>query len=550
MVTRSTPGVYFEWHERQAPPALARTDVAGFVGIAERGPLHTPLVVENWSDFRQLFGAHIPAGYLAYAVEGFFLNGGRRCVVVRVADPEWARSAELELRTQDGLAVRLTASSPGAWGQRLMASVTPLVPGRFNLTLRLDDQNPEIWRDLTLDPESEAGRYVVALLNGEEVGQAGSSLVTARAVAPDPCADVPRLAVDGVVASAFFAGGEDGLWSLRPAHLSGRGAPGDAVWGLAALEGVAEVAIVAMPDLMPPPAITPRYQLPRVRCDPPEPPPPAPQPSAPDHPPAFEEAEVRELQRQLIGHCERLKDRIAVLDPRPEDRNPQAVVDWRRPLDSSYAALYYPWLRVPDPLRLDGTLRTIPPSGHIAGLYARVENSSGPHQPPANERLENVRDLTVAVDDVLHGYLNDHDVNLIRAYPGRGLRPMGARTLSSDPQWRYVNVRRLLLALERTLRRDTQWLVFESNDAALQAEVERVLRGLLDTMWLRGMLDGGTADEAYQVVCDRTTNPPSETEVGRLLAVIGIRPPYPAEFVVVRVGRTDQGIQFLEGSEA
>jgi hypothetical protein len=548
MVARSTPGVYFEWQDRKAPPTLARTDVAGFVGIAERGPLHTPVAVENWSDFRQQFGGHIQAGYLAYAVEGFFLNGGRRCYIVRVADPAWARNAELDLVGPDGTVLRLTASSPGVWGQRLSATVLPLVDGHFNLTLRWDDQSPEIWRDLTLSPNDE--RSAVDLLNGQRVGQVGSSLVRARAVTPDPCEDFPQLPVNAGMGSAFFAGGEDGLWTLSPAHLSGRGAPGEAVWGLAALEAVQEVAIVAIPDLMPPPKVTVRHIRPRPDCDDLSEPAPEPPQFDPDHPPVFEEAEVRQLQRDLIGHCERLKDRIAIIDARQEDRSPQAVVAWRQEFDSSFAALYYPWLRIPDPLRLEGLLRTIPPSGYVAGLYARVENLSGPHQPPANERLENVRDLTVSVEDVLHGYLNDHRVNLIRAYPARGLRPMGARTLGSEPQLRYVNVRRLLLALERTLQMNTQWLVFESNNPQLQAEVARVLRGLMDGLWLRGMLDGGTPDEAYTVVCDATTNPPAETEAGRLLAVLTLRPPYPAEFVVVRVGRTDQGIQFLAGSEA
>jgi phage tail sheath protein FI len=264
----------------------------------------------------------------------------------------------------------------------------------------------------------------------------------------------------------------------------------------------------------------------------------------------FSDIEIRELQRELVGHCARLRDRIAILDPRVQDTHLQEVANWRRQFDSSYAALYFPWLRVPDPLHLSGLLRTVPPCGHIAGLYARVENNSGVHQPPANEQLENVRDLTVAVKDEGHGFLNERAINAIRAYPGRGLRPMGARTLSSNTQLRYVNVRRILLALERTLRMKTQWLVFEPNNTALQAEVARVLRGMLDDLWLRGMLDGATADGAYQVICDETSNPPAETEAGRLLAEIIIRPPYPAEFVVVRVGRTDQGIQFLEGSEA
>lgn len=556
MVARSTPGVYFEWHERRAPPDLARTDVAGFVGIAERGPLHTPVMVENWTDFRHRFGEHIPAGYLAYAVEGFFLNGGRRCYVVRVADPDWARGAVLDLVAPDGAVVRLTASSEGAWGNRILAIVMPLAPDRFNLTLRLDDQAPENWRDVTLQLDSDEGRYLVPMLNGEETDQTPSALVRAAMHRREPCEKAPKLKT-GVMGSNRFEGGEDGLWTLRPAHLSGRGAPAGASWGLATLSGVPDVAIVAMPDLMPPPeAVTVHHDVPRPLCDEPDTLPGPHAQAAPDRPrgapeyaPSFDEAQVLELQRALVAHCDVARDRIAVVDARRQDRTPQDVADWRNHFDSSYAALYFPWLRVPDPLRLEGLLRTIPPSGYVAGLYARVETLSGPHQPPANERLENVRDLTVVLEDVLHGYLNDHRVNAIRVYPGRGLRVMGARTLSSEPQLRYVNVRRLLLALQRTLRMHTQWLAFEPNNPQLQAEVARVLRGLLDDLWLRGMLDGATPDEAYTVVCDETINTEPETEAGRLLAVISIRPPYPAEFVVIRVGHTDQGIDFLGRSE-
>jgi uncharacterized protein len=556
MVARSTPGVYFEWHERRPPPARTRTDVAGFVGIAERGPLHTPVMVENWTDFRQRFGEHIPAGYLAYAVEGFFLNGGRRCYVVRVADPDAARHAVLDLVAPDGTVVRLTASSEGAWGKRLLATAMPLAPGRFNLTLRLDDQAPEIWRDLTLGPNSDDNRDIVPMLNGEKQDQAPSALARAAMHRREPCEKAPELET-GVMGSANFDGGEDGLWTLRPVHLSGRGAPAGRIWGLGALTGVPEVAIVAMPDLMPPPdSVIIHHDVPRPLCDYPDT---LPGPhaqaaldrprNAPEYAPSFDDAEVLELQRALVAHCHLAHDRVAVLDARRHDRTPQDVAAWRANFDSSYAALYFPWLRVPDPLRVEGLLRTIPPSGYVAGVYARVEARSGAHQPPANERLENVRDLTVVLEDVLHGYLNDNRVNTIRVYPGRGLRVMGARTLSSEPQLRYVNVRRLLLALQRTLRINTQWLVFEPNNPQLQADVARVLRGLLDNLWLRGMLDGATPDEAYTVVCDETINMEHETEAGRLLALISIRAPYPAEFVVVRVGRTDQGIDFLERSE-
>jgi hypothetical protein len=579
MTDYSTPGVYFEWKEPPWSLGQQRTDIAGFVGIAARGPLHRPVRVQNWSDFRNQFGGYVPEGYLAYAVEGFFANGGRVCWVVRVADPAWARPATLVLTTGGSSDLRLVASSEGIWAHRLSATVLPLSEGRFNLTLQLQEGELEIWRDLSLKEKNENGedeeRYVLKVLKGEEPGVPGSRLARAEIFQPDPSDSPVSLPVDQGMQIGWFRGGQNGLWTMGPEHLIGQGAPSDRPWGLAALERVPEVSIVAIPDIMPAPFYQPRQRPQRERCqdilDRPQPPttppgeeeggcPGALQSAAyppshplnwedPDHPPLWTEEQVRLLQLALVSHCERLKDRVAILDARREHVDPQVVVDWRCNLDSSYAALYFPWLRVPDSLNLNGLLRDIPPSGHVAGIYARVEINAGSHKPPANEQLESVQDLTVRVEDVIHGYLNDQRVNVLRSYPGRGLRVMGARTMSSDSQYRYVNVRRLLISLRRTIEVNSQWLVFEPNSRDLWLEVDRVLRGLLDGMWQRGMLDGATVQEAYQVVCDATSNMPAETNAGRMIALVGVQPPLPAEFVIVRVGRTDGGLQVFESSE-
>jgi hypothetical protein len=254
----------------------------------------------------------------------------------------------------------------------------------------------------------------------------------------------------------------------------------------------------------------------------------------------------------LISHCERLKDRMAVLDPPAARLTPVQILDWANNVtqgDSGFAALYYPWLRAPDALRPAGALREVPPSGHMAGIYALVERRTGVHKPPANELIADAQDVTFAVDDLAHGNLNDAQINVLRAYPGRGLRVAGARTLwrdSSTPSWRYVNVRRLFIMIERAIDQQTQWLVFEPNNPALWREVDRLLRSFLTGLWRRGMLDGATAAEAFLVRCDAATNPPEETALGRLTALVGIRPPWPAEFVIARIGRTESGVQISE----
>jgi len=351
-----------------------------------------------------------------------------------------------------------------------------------------------------------------------------------------------------------LAGGVDGLWTLRLEHLSGYGAPPNKTWGLAALETAREVSVVAIPDAMPQ-FVAPirRRYAPRHDCAKPSrpllpPPPPEPDPD-PDAPPMFSRDEILTLQRQLVAHCEQLHDRVAILDAHPDDTSPLAAAERAREFSSKYAAVYYPWLRVaqPDYIHALSPLRNVPPSGHMAGVFARVEREVGVHKPPANEIIEGAKDVAIETDDVSHGFLNDQRVNVIRTYPGRGIRIMGARTRSSEAEWRYVNVRRLFLMIERSLDRNTQWLVFEPNGQPLWRDVDRVLRSFFEDLWRRGMLDGATALEAYSVACDKQTMSDDDIERGHLIATIGVQPPWPAEFVVARIGRTESGLQILEG---
>jgi len=549
MLAYRTPGVYFERAESRPAPGLPRTDVAGFVGVARRGPLHRPVRLEGRNELLAAFGGPTPQGYLACAVEGFFANGGQTCWVVRAADPEKARPASVDLADDAGRpTLRLTASSPGVWGRRLTATVLRTGRGRFTLVLRLGDEAQELWRDLALDAGDP--RRVETVLNDVT---AGSRLAVASRP-PDSPGTSPR------AARWRLAGGADGLATLRPEHLTGEGSPPARPWGLAALETVDEVAIVALPDAMPVPRVQPRTKRRPPRCDvlpcgeveetgetgqtgeePPF-----------ELPPALDELAISQVQGALIAHCEKLRDRVAVLDVPDTFRTPREALAWRRDLDSSWAALYYPWLRVPDPLELTGLLRDVPPSGHVAGIWARGDRSDRPvgvHKPPANEELEEVEDVLFRVGDVDHGELNDAGVDVIRPYDGRGIRVAGARTVSRDPLWRYVNVRRLLVLIAEAIDEGTQWTVFEPHDVRLRQEVDRVVRSFLDGLWRRGMLDGATAQEAYSVVCDETTNPPEEVEAGRLICRIGVQPPWPAEFVVVRLVKSVAGVELTDDPE-
>ena len=210
-------------------------------------------------------------------------------------------------------------------------------------------------------------------------------------------------------------------------------------------------------------------------------------------------------------------------------------------------AVYYPWVKVSDPLRLGARpVRAVPPSGHVAGLYAAVEADPGVHRAPANAEVQWADDVTVVIDDNTQGALNPEGVNCLRAFPDRGILVYGARTVSSDADWRYVNVRRLLIMIERAVDLATQWAVFEPHNAELRQKLVQSISSFLESIWLRGMLAGATREEAYFVKCDGTNNPPASVDAGRIVTDIGVAPAIPAEFVVFRVGRTVEELEIVE----
>lgn len=373
------------------------------------------------------------------------------------------------------------------------------------------------------------------------------------------------LAAD-VLSRRALAGGLDGLAPLSVRDFIGQP---EAVLddhetrrrkrrGLRVIESVDEVSLVSVPDIHIQPVPPPVYRVPAPcvvdKCLPPPPLPPAPTRAAAvgDLPPRFSADQVFEVQAALVEHCERLADRFAVLDP-PWNavRDPRLGIAplraWRRRFDSSFAALYGPWLMAPDPLAVDGAgLRAVPPSGHVCGFIADTDLRSGVHRAPANGVLRWAQATTLLLDDALHGVLNPEHVNAIRAFTGRGLRIVGARTLASDPDWRFINVRRLLLMLEKAIRIGTQWVVFEPNNRLTRAKLQLALTSLLLEVWRRGALVGRTADEAFFVRCGEPENPPDATTRGRLTAEIGLAPARPFEFIIVRVGVSDNVLEIAD----
>jgi uncharacterized protein len=204
-------------------------------------------------------------------------------------------------------------------------------------------------------------------------------------------------------------------------------------------------------------------------------------------------------------------------------------------------------VRVVDPLKLRGNpVRTIPPCGHIAGLYARSDFTVGVHKAPANGELFWAEDVTVAINDDEQGILNPEGINCIRAFPGRGIRVYGARTISSNPDWRYINVRRLMSMIEEAVDESTQWAVFEPHDFNLRRSLILSISGFLETIWRQGALMGGSPEEAFYIKCDDTNNPPEIVDRGQIITDIGVAPTHPAEFIVFRVGRTVEELEIVE----
>jgi len=242
------------------------------------------------------------------------------------------------------------------------------------------------------------------------------------------------------------------------------------------------------------------------------------------------------LQNALLGYCKNSLYRFAILDSPYDRKQPEDILAWRQEeanFDSMHGALYYPWIKITDPLT--GRTKEVPPSGHIAGIYSRSDNERGVHKAPANENiLGPITDVTFNVNRGEQAFLNPVGINCIRSFTGRGIRVWGARTLSSDPAWRYVNVRRIFNYVEESIERSTQWMVFEPNDEILWSKVRRDISAFLKTVWRSGALFGNSPDQAYYVKCDSELNPPEIRDQGLLICEIGLAPVKPAEFVVFR----------------
>ena len=518
MPTYTAPGVYVEEVvSTQKVLSAAPTAVAAFVGFTERYPTDdpadpeglSPRLITSWTQFENLYGSFTPGAVLPLSVYGYFANGGSLAYVVRV--PNTAPSGEpsrRELPAADralGLPLAVESLEPDAEIslQVRTAETDEDGPSPFSIDVLSGTTVVESFPDLTLD---KGKRNVATVINGTSTRIKVNVLLDEKT---DLSSQIEVL--------------RPGLYSLEkatptPVPVTGRKFAGSESTrqGINGLAVADDVTMVVVPDLVT--AAT-----------------------KPDG--SLDLGLWKAVQTALISHCEQNGNRMAVLDA-PPGLTPQQIRDWRSETamyDSAFAALYYPWIKVENPIGVNGDAEVyIPPSGHIAGVWARTDESRGVWKAPANDTIRGCLDVAYGVSQNEQSVLNPIGINCIRPFGTRGIRIWGARTLASDSDWRCINVRRLFNMVETTIAEGTQWAVFEPNDVALWEGIKRTLNAFLRGLWSAGALFGQSVDQAFYVKCDAETNPPESIDQGLLIVEVGIAPVKPAEFVVFRIAQHKQ----------
>lgn len=569
-----SPGVYVEEFESGGKPMEGvGTSTAGFIGLAERGPTQgIPQLITNFADFKRNYGGYLSENefgeyrFLAYAVEHFFINGGARCFVSRVA-PQDAKCAVGYAPSEDGAIVNFAAKNPGIWGDDIRIVVTPsskaktqilevvdAVDGKkylvkngagFNpgdvvaysdkeetaynrvvknqdnfITFEKDFEQDVVDKNLlpvkvistcefTLEVKYsdqvelyENVSFNINAANYIEKKVAKSDLITAQYVGQET--EEPQAPFksflgtgedDAAVVTISFTGGSNGsVASITAADFIGTDNGAGKRTGIQSFLDNDVVSIMAIPGVTDP-----------------------------------------NVQLMLVAHCENLASRFAVLDIPRDSRKVADVIAHRDIFDSNYAALYHPWLTIFD--SLDKKNIAIPPSGSMLGIYARSDNTKGVHKAPANEVVRACVGLDCQFNKGEQDILNPKGVNLIRSFPGQGIRVWGARTATSNASWKYINVRRLFIFIEESIKANTNWAVFEPNDEVLWVRVQRTISVFLTGLWRNGSLAGSSPEEAFFVNIGRNTMSQDDIDNGRLICVIGVAPVKPAEFVIFRISQ-------------
>ncbi len=504
-----SPGVYVEEVSSGVKPIEGvGTAVGAFIGIAEKGVIGKAILVTNWSQYVSEFGGFIPNAYLAYAVYNFFAEGGTSCYVVRAASEDAMKSFYIVKDEQGADLFEISARSEGNWGNRISFQISSSTNGQMNgFKLNIKYTEKSSFNDEYVGEEVD-GELVetfdnLLITNFEEKINEVSSFISVT-----PLVDLKK--VDNMDKVPVFteedefielANGVDGISYVEYIDSQNQ------KLGINAFTPVDEINILAAPDV------------------------------------ANMESN-RSIILAILNYCKSRKDCFYVIDP-PHGLTPQEVKDFKEgageyagnSFNSSYGALYYPWVFINDPLT--GKKKLIPPSGSVVGTYAYVDSARGVHKAPAGT-TDGYLDTVVGVEKIVtkgeQELLNPIGINVIRSLP-EGICIWGARTLSSDSEWRYINIRRLMMYIEESVDKASQWVVFEPNEPTLWGKVKRNISAFLTRVWRDGALYGSTQEEAFFVKVDEENNPPASRDAGQLIIEVGVAPVKPAEFVVIKVSQ-------------
>lgn len=526
------PGVFVEEVSSGIKPIEGvGTATGAFVGRARKGPLNKPQLITNPTQFATVFGSLHPDYYLGYGVANFFGEGGTKCYVVRVFKHK-AEGLEADIAQATlGGKLKVLALNEGDWGNHIFVEIVAAAfhpdnhEDNFGLKVYYMkdaaggfDKNKaelvDVFDRVSVREHTPDGLpnpiHVENQVNGK------SAYIKVFDLTPETVTAAPDVA-----APAQLNGGSDGLKPDDPDIFTGNPLrDGFEEAGLHAFDSVDDINIVAIPELFA------SLDIPKART----------------------------ATQQAIAYCESpaRKDCFFIADP-PSGLTPTGVREYKQatgsfagagaPFNSTFAALYYPWVKIFDPLQ--GKSVSFPPSCTVAGIYSSTDVSRGVHKAPAGVvegRLKTAvgleRDVTKGEQEIL----NPNGINVIRNFPDAGLVVWGARTISADPEWKYVNVRRLFLFVEESIDEGTQWVVFEPNDPSLWARIVQNISAFLRIQWRdKGMLVGLKEEEAFFVKCDAETNPQDSVDLGRVITVIGIAPSKPAEFVIFRISQKRPG---------
>lgn len=506
-----SPAVYIEEIPSGIKPIEGvGTSTGAFVGHAEKGPIGEAIPINNFSEFQNSFGGYIDDGYLAFAVKAFFDEGGKSCYVVRTCHytnnlPD-AKASSITFNTTHDPAVpsiEVDACSPGSWGDDLSIEIKHETTDDqtdylFELSVLYKGNTVETFSNLTMKETSDD--YIETRINDIS----SYIIVEVMDLSNLPEEGDPRPEDTTASEPRPLQNGNDGLSSdLNSNDYIGDEDTGN---GLHAFDKIDGINIVAVPDA----------------CD-------------------------RDVHIGGMTYCETRGDCFYIADSQSTISTADQVLNYKtaqgdysggNAINSKYGALYAPWIYVFD----SGTSgrKLIPPSGAIAGRYANTDKSRGVHKIASGIEdglLRSALDLEKEFTDADQEKLNPKGINVIRKFSGIGSVIWGARTVSTDSEWRYINVRRLILFLEESIEEGTKWVVFEPNDQTLWKSIVRNVSAFLRLQWLQGALVGSNEEEAFYVKCDNETNPQESIDLGRVITEIGVAPSKPAEFVIFRISQ-------------